>query len=181
MKTYENALQIIADNYAIIGKERHELAAMVIDKYKSSTEPFDILGVAYAYLWQGAKFRQDAISYFEKYLSEYSDIDLNCHCIKRWSVYSDLATLYEKEYKYQKAIFCLQKCIAIDDHSNAADYTRIGDILVKEDMSKAEEFYVKLLNDTKLNKYQRQFAYALNEVIEKKNRGYVYRPRNKKQ
>ena len=45
MKTYENALQIIADNYAIIGKERHELAAMVIDKYKSSTEPFDILGV----------------------------------------------------------------------------------------------------------------------------------------
>lgn len=39
MKTYENALQIIADNYAIIGKERHELAAMVIDKYKSSTEP----------------------------------------------------------------------------------------------------------------------------------------------
>lgn len=65
MKTYENALQIIADNYAIIGKERHELAAMVIDKYKSSTEPFDILGVAYAYLWQGAKFRQDAISYFE--------------------------------------------------------------------------------------------------------------------
>ena len=48
-------------------------------------------------------------------------------------------------------------------------------------MSKAEEFYVKLLNDPKLNKYQRQFAYALNEVIEKKNRGYVYRPRNKKQ
>lgn len=181
MKIYENALHMISDNYAIIGKERHELAALIIDECKFSTEPFDILGVAYAYLWQGAKFRKEAISYFEKYLSEYSDIKISYNCINKWSIYSDLATLYEKEYKYKEAIFCLQKCITVDDHSNVADYTRIGDILVKENINKAEDFYVKLLNDPKLGKYKRQFAYALDEVVEKKKRGYVYNPRTSEQ
>lgn len=181
MKTYENALHIISDNFAIIGEKRHELANFIIENYKTSNEPLNALGVAYAYLWQGAKFRKQAIEFFERYLSSHIKDDICYPCISEWSIYSDLATLYEKEYNYSKAISYLQKCIIADKNSNAADYTRIGDILIKIDVGMAESFYIKLLNDNKLVKFKRQFAYALDEVFEKKKRGYVYKPRNKKQ
>lgn len=181
MKTYDNAIHIISDNFSVTGAPRREIADIIVENYKSSQDPLDVLGVAYAYLWKGAKFRKESIIYFEKFLSFSLEYDLTYPCINEWSIYSDLATLYEKEQTYSEAIACLHKCICIDKNSNAADYTRIGDILIKIDINKAEDFYIKLLNDNRLKKYKRQFAFALDDVIEKKKSGYVYRPRNKKQ
>lgn len=179
MKTYDNALHMISDNFGIIGPERHEIARIIIENYQYSQEPFDILGVAYAYLWQGAKFRKVTINFFEEYLSFHIENKITYPCISEWSIYSNLATLYEKEYEYEKAIECLKQCIKIDQNSNAADYTRIGDILIKIDINKAEDYYLELLNNNRLKDYKRQFAYALDDVLEKKKQGYVYKPRGK--
>lgn len=178
MKNFNNALQVIDYYYAVIGPERHVIADLVIEIYKNSSNPYDILGVAYAYMWQGAKYREESIQYFEILIENYNLSYIRSESINEWSVYSNLADLYEKEYQFEKAIACLYKCIKADNGNNPADYIRIGNILVKVDISQAECFYLKLLNDTSLKKYKRNFAYALNEVLDKKNRGYVFKPRS---
>lgn len=177
MKVYSNALEIISDYYGSVGSGRHQIADEVISIYSSSEEAFDILGVAYAYMWSGAKFRKEAILYFEKYLSHSYKVNIPYQGITLWGIYSNLASLYEKEHKFEQAILCLKKCISINNGNNPADYTRIGDILVKLDTNKAEEFYIQILNDPKLQKHKRVFAYSLDEVREKKARGYIYKKR----
>lgn len=176
-KDKTNALTIIEENFSIIGSTRHEIADFVIRTYKHSSNPNDILGVAFAYQWQGAKERRNAISYFEKFLSSHTFSEVSSKFIDEWSIYSTLSTLYEKEYEFDKSMGCLWKCIEVDKGTNPADYTRIGDILVKIDIQKAENFYLSLLNNTFLLHFKYQFEYALNDVLEKKKRGYVYKPR----
>ncbi|GAB5081361.1 hypothetical protein Osc1_05340 [Hominimerdicola sp. 21CYCFAH17_S] len=176
----KSAYDVISANYAIIGPGRHKLAQKVINKYKDSSKPLDLLGVAYAYMWEGASYRKLSIEYFEKYIESGFRLNTEHTSINTWTIYSDMATLYEKEYEFDKAIICLQKCIKIDGKTNPSDYTRIGDIYVKISVDKAEEYYLSLLNNPRLFMHKRAFAYSFDDVLEKKRRGYVYRPRKKK-
>lgn len=174
-----HAIDIIAEHWATIGEQRPRIMMSVIQQYSDSDDPRDILGVAYAFLNCGAKYRKQAIEYFEKYLA--SPSDLNCyHFVNEWGIYSSLAILYEKEYQFDKAIYCLEQCIAADNGSNVADFIRIGDVLVKIDTERAEQYYLTLLKETKFSHYKYQFEYALNEVREKIKRGYTYKPRKRK-
>lgn len=135
------------------------------------------MGVAFAYSWKGASQRLNAIQYFEKFLETNFQIKANFNI--EWTLFSTLANLYEKEYMFEKAIVCLKKLIKIDNASNPADFTRIGDILVKIDINKAEEYYLKIMNNDKLKQHKRAFAYAFEDVIQKKAKNYVYKPRKK--
>lgn len=174
------AIDVIIENFGTIGSERKEIMLSVIQKYSHSDAPLDVLGVAYALYYSGAKYRASAIEYFEKFLA--SPVDLcKLSCVSNWQVYSYLSILYEREHQYEKAILYLKKCIEADNGTNFADYTRIGDILVKIDIYQAEQYYKQLLNNSALIDYKPQFEYAFNEVIQKKKIGYVYRPRKKKE
>jgi len=170
------AIDIIIENFGTIGSKRKEIMLSVIQNYSHSNAPLDVLGVAYALYYSGAKYRVPAIEFFEKYL--YAPVDLsNLNCISDWQIYSYLSTLYEREYKYEQAIYYLKKCIEVDIMSNPADYTRIGDILVKINTQEAEKYYLSLLSEASLEKYKYQFEYALNDVRDKIKRGYVYKPK----
>lgn len=180
-KCFSNAYEIISEYGAVIGSDRHDIANTVIANYSNSNNPLDLLGVAYAYMWQGAKFRQLAIAYIERFIStEYIlDSHRDNYNIAMWSMYSSLSKLYEQEYQFDKAIDALKECSKISHNTNSADFTRVGDILVKIDVQQAENYYVDLLSSNKYPQFKRQFAYALDEVLEKKNTGYVYKPRKK--
>lgn len=175
--TFKNAYDAISAYWSSIGSTRHQLAQTVIQTYALSSSPLDILGVAYAYSWEGASQRTNAISYFERFLEtnfhDYTSSNME------WTVFSTLANLYEKEYIFDKAIACLKRLITIDNSSNPADFTRIGDILIKIDVNKAESYYLKLLNSDKLRQHKRAFAYAYDDVMKKKEKGYVYKSRKK--
>lgn len=173
-KPYENsALTTILENYSIIGPERHQLAQNIIFKYSSSTDPLDKLAVAIAFQWKGANHRPSAIKFYEEYLSSGTNTDL----IDTWIIYSDLATLYEKEYEFEKALEYLEKLIIY--HNDYIAYIRIGDIYIKQDVSKAISYYEKLLKEPfyKDNKHMFDCAYAATK--EKQARGYVYKPRKR--
>lgn len=173
------AIDLIAKNFSIIGPERKKIMLDIIHTYSSSSEPLDILGVGYALFYSGAKYRSSAIEYLERFLNKPADIS-QYKMISLWGIYSDLAILYEKEYIYDKAIYYLKKCIKENNGSNPADYTRIGDILVKIDLHDAEKYYISLLSDESYDKFKYQFEYALNDIREKIKRGYVYKPRPQK-
>lgn len=170
------AIDLIDKYFSIIGSARKEIMLDIIHTYSSSDEPLNILGVGYALFYSGAKYRSSAIEYFEMFLNKPADIS-PYKTISMWGIYSNLATLYEKEYNYDKAVYYLKKCIIEDDGSNPADYTRIGDILVKIDLQDAEKYYLSLLSDESYTKFKCQFEYALNDVREKIKQGYVYKSR----
>lgn len=173
------AIDLITKYFSIIGPERKEIISDIIHTYSNSVEPLDILGVGYALFYSGAKYRISAIEYFERFLNKPADIS-PYKMISLWGIYSDLAILYEKEYIYDKAIWYLEKCIKENNGSNPADYTRIGDILVKINLHDAENYYLSLLSDNTYDKFKYQFEYALNDVRGKIKRGYVYKPRPRK-
>lgn len=170
------AIDIIEKNFSVIGTERKKIMSEIIFNYSSSENPFDILGVAYALYYSGAKYRSNAIEFFEKYLSAPADIS-KYKMISLWGIYSNLSTLYEKEYQYEKAIYYLKMCIESNGGNNPADFTRIGDILIKIDLDRAEDFYISLLSNNDYTKFRYQFEYALNDIHEKQRKGYKYNPR----
>ena len=158
------------------GEEKHKFNNKIINKYKNSPNSDDKLAVAIAYLGEGSEYRKESIKYFEDFLAFPS----NQSYFSTWYIYSSLATLYEKEYLFNEAISCLQTLIKLDNGSNCADYTRIGDILLKIDVNKAIEFYEDLKKEAVYNKYKQTFDTAYKEVLLKKQKGYKFKPRNKK-
>jgi len=176
-----NSLQIVIDNGAIIGPERRILSESLIDVYKETKNPWDNLSVAWAYNNLGAKYRLKAIEYYEKFLGNPLFPKIVGHNpFSMWSIHSSLATLYEKEYNFEVAISYLKQCISDNNGSNPADFTRIGDILVKIDVHKGVEFFRYLIDSPFYEQHKYTFDCALKNVLEKEQRGYVYRPRPRK-
>ena len=163
-----NSLQIVIDNGAIIGPERRILSESLIDVYKETNN-------------LGAKYRLKAIEYYEKFLGNPLFPKIVGHNpFSMWSIHSSLATLYEKEYNFEVAISYLKQCISDNNGSNPADFTRIGDILVKIDVHKGVEFFRYLIDSPFYEQHKYTFDCALKNVLEKEQRGYVYRPRPRK-
>ena len=171
----KSALEQTFNKFSYFGEEKHIFNNKIIDKYKNSTNSDDILAVAIAYLGEGAQYRKEAITcfeYFLKFPSKQSFFSL-------WYIYSSLATLYEKEYMFREALTCLQILTKLDNNTNCADYTRMGDVLVKIDVDEAIQFYEDLKKDAVYNKFKRVFDNAYEEILLKKEKGYKYKPRKK--
>lgn len=164
-----NALKIMKDTYSTIGHKRHEYSLEIISNYNKSKNPLDILAVAIAYEREGAKFRKNSIEYYEKYLS----FKITNPFFDYWQIYSSLAKLYEKEYEFGKALYCLNKLIQIDDGNNPSDYIRIGDIYTKQDINKAITYYENLIKTSSYIKHKCAIDYAYNEAKIKQAKGYI--------
>lgn len=176
-----NSLQIVIDNAAIIGPERRILSESLIDVYKETKNPWDNLSLAWAYENLGAKYRTKAIEHYERFLENPIFPKIIGHnCFSMWSIHSSLAALYEKEYNFEAAISCLKQCISDNRGSNPADFTRIGDILVKIDVHKGVEFFRYLIHSPFYKQHRHSFDCALKSALDKEQRGYVYRPRPRK-
>lgn len=181
--SHSEALLIIYNASAVIGPKRHEINQDIIAKYYASKSQLDVLAVAIAYSREGAKYRKQAILYYEKYIQspvcvpmmKYSNTDRPLFSM--WEIYSDLGNLYEREYEFEKAIRCYERLIQESKESNPADYTRIGDVLTKIDINQCVEYYRSLQTKAPYQKHKYAFDTALAEALEKQREGYVYHPR----
>lgn len=186
-KDYERAILMSSSTEIVLRNARRILNNIIAEAYKDSASPMDNLAVALTYARMYATERPLAIEYFERWLKTpelppktkfkaYMECELYepIDSYTPWRIYSIFANIYEREYQFEKAIQCLHKCIYYDNKSNYPDYIRIGNILVKIDINKAEEYYINLLNDNSLKQYEEHFSQALEEVREKKRNNYQY-------
>ncbi len=171
-----DALQEVFDKCSYYGEEKHIFNNQIINDYKNSTNPNDNLAVAISYLGEGAINRKDAIIYFEKYLNNPTDQTYFSDCY----IYSSLANLYECEYMLDKSIAYLQKAIVADTQYSYFYFVRIGNVLLKKDVNLAVEYYEKLKKESIYKQYKEKFDSEYKKMIEKKEKGYVYKPKNKK-
>lgn len=187
----EDALLKAYNNTAIIGEKRHTVNQSIIKEYKESDNPLDILAVAISLEREGAAFRRQSITYFERFLSNSVPIpfvpdtylsDRNPKpMFSYWYIYSTLATLYEKEYDFSNAIKYLQKLPKESDYNNSADYTRQGDVLAKIDINEAIRYYEQLKTTAAYKKHKNAIDYAYADALKKKEKGYKYRTRKRKE
>lgn len=165
-----DALTQVFDAYSYFGEEKHVFNQKIIERYFNSNKPNDFLAVAFSYLGEGANYRKNAITYFEKYLSQ----PTSQQYFSDWIIYSSLATLYEKEYLFDNALNCLDKLIYIDKDENIADYTRKGDVLIKKNVNDAVLYYENLKKTDIYLKYKNIIDDAYNDtLLKKKIRLYI--------
>ena len=185
----KTAIRLMYDNTSVIGEARHENNRYIINKYNNSLKPLDILAVAVSYEREGAAYRKQAIEYYERFLDNPDEIPIVPNCfvangkpkqyISYWSIYSSLATLYEKEYIFDKAITYLNKLPKESDYNNPSDYTRVGDVLAKIDINQCVEYYNNLIKSDIYPRFKNSKDCAYHEALEKQAKGYVFKPRNK--
>lgn len=153
---------------------------------------------AYAYYWLGAEYRPQAINAFveyirsgclpdveKRYIPEF-DFYANCRH-NRASAFHDLGVCFEKEYQFENAMRCYSKALKTEPFYEC-HYIFIARLYAK--MNNLSEGISFMTDVQKTNKYYRMshntngtFAKAidieLEELISKKERSYVYRPRKK--
>ena len=86
VKNNTSALSQVFNAYSYFGNEKHIFNEKIIEKYSTSNNPDDFLAVAISYLGEGANYRKNAITYFEKYLSQPSFQQY----FTEWFIYSSL-------------------------------------------------------------------------------------------
>ena len=117
-----------------------------------------------------SKAREIRYNFFEEILTKYNANNL---------FKTIIAVNHKQEYMFKEALTCLQRLAKIDNNSNCADYTRIGNVLAKIDINKAVQFYEDLKKEDFYNKYKTTFDKAYKELLLKKERGYKFKPRKK--
>lgn len=184
------ALQLAYNNTSVIGEARHKNNFIIIDSYQNSDDPLDILAVAFSYEREGASYRRQAISYFERFLSNPAPIPLVINhtnydgkqlpLFSNWCIYSTIATLYEKEYDFENALKYLKLLPKESNFKNPSDYTRIGDVLEKIDINQAVSYYQDLIKQPIYKIHKRNIDIAFSKAKEKQQKGYQFKPRKKR-
>jgi len=201
---YKKAKQIIEK-----AKNRQEVLDKIIELCQNIEHPKAYYLIGTAYVWKGAKFRRQAIYYLEKYLENPVEIKKSYYNregklidgftsgIQISYVYRDLAKCYEGEYEFEKALEYYQKAAELDP-SVPSVYIHIAQVYVK--MNNLDEA-IRVLNKAKNSKYYTPTKITdsldgsvyydntfkitidnyLKDLKEKKKRGYVYKPRKKKE
>lgn len=157
---------------------------------------------AVAYAWSTKEYREKAVYYLELYLSNslYEDIYLHRFRFYEQSIesrkndhlstmYKYLAEIYEKEYIFDKALFNYERMIDINPY-NPLGYCGKVNVLIKMnniDLAieflqgiKKSKYYKKNIEYTPDNWLMNEIDNLISICIEKKNKNYIYKPRNKK-
>jgi tetratricopeptide (TPR) repeat protein len=199
-------LNKIAEKILKEAKDRHKILDKIIELCKDIDDPKAYLIVGRAYVWKGAKFRKEAIKYLEKYLinptedsyekgyvtrdGENVEITLEIHLF--W-VYSDLGECYEGVYDFDNALRCYKLANKMDP-AMPSGYIRIAQIYTKlgqineaikllEQAKKTPYYQPKKVKNVLDNSYHIDDSFkvvidnSLKDFINKKEKGYVYRPR----
>lgn len=152
--------------------------------------------VSHAFQWAGAKYRKEAISYTKEFILKGTISDyIPCYICSQYGTsfdqrikfiaieHQNLAILYSKEYMFREAIAELQIALQIAPYllsiysCISQNYVKLGDY----------ESALSILHQAQNTKYYKQdntmrklIDNSINNVIHKKEQGYVYKPRNKK-
>lgn len=189
-------------------KDKNKLANKIIDLCKNIESPIAYYNIAYAYRMKGSEYRVKVIEYLNKFLSNPKFDKLSEHFsiqqfynistfnLKLAGAYIFLGETYEEEYEFEKALNCYMKSYNIDPYESPI-YCCIANIYRKmNNLDKAIEF----LKNAKESKYYKVYEWKnpivnktykddtfikvidnyLNDLKNKKEKDYIYRPRKKK-
>jgi len=172
--------------------------------------PLEIFGVAQGYNQSGAKYRTKAIKYYEMALLDVpEDTSYECRKCgipngNYWNIYSSLANLHEKEYDFVNAEKYYILAHAEDRKLELARYKHakeelfmyangeecmlrpnvpLGSLYLKISTEKAVSYWkdMQQSEEYKTNSnFKRIVKHCLAEAQEKHAKGYVYKPRKRK-
>lgn len=179
-------LGLVIESASVVYKPRYVIQEIIIQKYKHSENPFDVLATALAYLSKGAQFRSSAIECFEKYFrsadaSQRRLAAKYCPAASEPLVLLNLAELYEKENRLDEALETALKADCLNHSVSPGFPLRIGSIYLKMNPIKCVEYFSQILNDIKYSEYYDSFLKEYDNALEKQQRGYKYKPRRKKE
>lgn len=123
------SLGLANESYVIVYKPRYVLFEIAAIMYENSSKPEDVLAAAYAYSQKGALFRKNAIALYEKSVGSVSFRTLDKFAsLSSSKVYSDIASLYEKEKDYESSIYWMKKVIKRGGLNNRYYSEKISDL-----------------------------------------------------
>lgn len=160
-------------------KSREEILMKVVDLCGDPTTLKRLYIISKAYVWAGAKYRNQAIKYLEMYI-EKGGLD-NANRIGKSLIYLDLGKAYEGEYKFDMALACYKK--AISHNYGTPELCFIAKLYTK--MNMLDKGIELLSNAQKRKIYSSDESFRevvdreLEDLKSKKARGYVYKPRKK--
>lgn len=189
-------LQKIVDNWDVTNPDRYSVFLEVLTKSQKYGDPLHILACAYACHYSKAEYRIQAIQYFEKYLenpilSKIPQFNLsNVHC--------DLGKDYESEYDLKNAekhyIASLQFKGSRLFNSRTQQYEifseeiMLGRLYLKIGTQSAIDYWKKLMDYEEYKTgnsdeagFRRSVDIEYKNALAKHEKGYVYKPRKKKQ
>lgn len=188
---------------------RQDILDKVIELCNPPNTPHKRYLTAMAYSWSVAKYRQEAIFSIKQYLdgalyeAAYNNIShgtVCCHPVSEEDIhlsnmYRDLGRAYEGEYDFEKAYQAYSESVKLTPYY-AHTYCNLARVLTKMnniaaakevfEKSKKTIYYEPFTIKTQLGKsyvddgFKKVIDSSLSEVVEKINKGYVYRPRRKK-
>lgn len=185
-------LEVLLSNCTTRSEELEKIAELCIP----AETPEELYLVSKAYVWAGAKYRQEAIKYLNDYIAAGAfweglpdgQIQMKGYVFDQKagniaSAWSDLGTCYEGEFEYEKAYHCFEKAFSILPYS-PSNLVKMSNIFVKKnELSNA----LSVLQNAKSSIYYKlpEFSSVIDKAIldvqGKINKGYVYKPRKKKQ
>jgi tetratricopeptide (TPR) repeat protein len=187
-------IQKIAKPIIEKANNRHEVLDKILKLCSNIKEPHAYYLTGTAYVWKGAKFRKDAINYLEKYSTNPSEalcggsylrggkfveqtLEMHLHY-----VYQNLGKAYEGEYDFDKALLYYIKAKESDPYVESS-YIHIAEIYSKlGDLDKSIET-LKAVQQSEYYKDDNSFKVIidsyLKEFTDKKERGYIYRPKRR--
>lgn len=203
-----NHLSNRAQTILSLCKHRTDVLKKMIELCPEPKTAKELYIVSTAYVWLGAGYRKEAIEYLLKYIDAgavwdetpngfiylfgYKENQMSSNIAK---VYFDLGQCYEKEYLFEEALSAYEKaadynkyfayyivCIA-NINVKTGNYISALQVLYDAKNSQYYKVYHYKTIDGKNNKnddFIRSIDNAIIETENKKQRGYVYKPRKNK-
>lgn len=178
---------------------RTDILLKIVELCSPPKTPDQLYIVSHAYSWAGAKYRKETIHYYNLYLtgkpSERERAIRHNKNIHLANCNMELAAAYEGEYDFENALTAYEKSFLLNP-SSAAPYIKYANILIKQhQIDEAIDFLINLRESkyyppvtitTVLgteyvdDRFCKVIESYIEETIDKKIRGYVYRPRGRK-
>lgn len=192
-------LKQIVDNWDVLNSSRYDMFDNIIYQTSNSNNPLDILACAYAHHFSKSDHRKQAIIYFERFFSfenidDFFPIIANPYYSKQ-QIHCDLAKDYEGEYNFKQAerhyilsISYSQRYYdkTFNEYSAIPAEIMLGRLYLKIGTQEALDYWEKLKGyDEYINGnpdhcgFRRAIDVEYKKALDKHNKGYVYKPKNK--
>lgn len=175
-------LRMVEENNYIETFNRKENLQAIIEKGKGMEDAYSYLAMAFSYAFLGAKYRKNALDYYERYMQN----PIHDTFFSDTYIFSEFGKLYEAEYDFDSAERCYKKYeLALQrEHPMLGRQPNVllGRLYLKEGTQKAVDYWKAIMNTIEYKKDE-EFKHIVDveykNAVEKHNRGYVYKPRKK--
>mgnify|MGYP001625419830 CR=1 FL=1 len=191
-----SCLQMIVDNWDVQFAGRYDVFAKVLYESQKFDDSLHYLACAYACHYSKVEYRKKAIEYFQKYLL--NPVPCSNSNFPLYVIYRDLGKDYEGEYDFINAEKCYKLAIQNQGSRYYSSITKqyeafpeeimLGRLYLKMGTQNAIDYWAKLMKyDEYINGnphesgFRRHVDREYKNALEKHEKGYVYRPRTKKQ